>query len=295
MEAAKKIDEGKATAKDRKPIFIALGILLSIIIIYFGYQHIMYVTTDDAQIDGHYVLLAAKVAGYVNVVHVIEGQKVKKGDVLIEIDDRDYKNTLDQEQADLAAVQVNLQDAERNYKRLSELFKNGAVSRQQYDNASAAYFSTKAKFDAITARVAQAQLNLENTKIMAPADGQIAKSSVEVGQLASPGVPLVGFVDSTERWVEANFKETDLSSIHNGAAVDVSVDAIPSRTFDGRVAAMSSATGATFSLLPPDNATGNFTKVVQRVPIRINLPGLSPQAIDELRVGLSATVKVHKH
>lgn len=280
---------------ERKKIFIILGALLSVIVLYFGYQAIMYVSTDDAQIDGHSVLLAAKVGGYVTAVHVIDGQKVKKGDVLVEIDDRDYKNTLDQEQADLDAIQVNLQDAQRNFNRLSELFKNGAVSRQQYDNASAAYFSAKAKFDAMTAQVAQAKLNLENTKITAPEDGVIARTSVEVGQLASPGVPLVGFVDSTERWVTANFKETQMSGIRPGAKADVSVDAISSETFHGRVDSLSSATGATFSLLPPDNATGNFTKVVQRVPVRISLPGLTRHQIEELRVGLSVIVKVHKH
>ncbi len=279
----------------RKRIFIALGVLLSIIIIYFGYQEIMYAATDDAQVEGHAVLLAPKVGGFVKAVFVIEGQKVQKGQLLVQIDDRDYKNALAQAQGELSSIQANEQQAKRNFDRLSELFKNGAASRQQYDIASTMYLSTKAKLQTISARVAQAQLNLEDTQIVAPENGEIARTSVEVGQLASPGVPLIGFVSSADRWIIANFKETDLAGIHIGAKTDISVDAVPSQNFEGRVESISSATGATFSLLPPDNATGNFTKVVQRVPVRIELPNLTSHEIDELRVGLSADVKVHKH
>ncbi|MNT47979.1 putative multidrug resistance protein EmrK [compost metagenome] len=153
----------------------------------------------------------------------------------------------------------------------------------------------RAKYEALSAQVAQAELNLENTKIRAPSDGFIAKKAVEVGQLANPGVPLYGFVDASERWVTANFKETDLEAIKVGNAVDISVDAISSKTFKGKVLSLSAATGATFTLLPPDNATGNFTKVIQRIPVKILFEGLTPDEIDSLRAGLSADVKVHKH
>jgi membrane fusion protein (multidrug efflux system) len=146
----------------------------------------------------------------------------------------------------------------------------------------------------MNAQVAQAELNLENTKIKAPSDGFIAKKSVEVGQLAAAGVPLIGFVDAGERWVTANFKETEISDIHPGNRVWVDVDAISGKTFTGKVESLSSATGATFALLPPDNATGNFTKVVQRVPVRIHLENLTPEDVEMLRAGLSADVKVEK-
>ena len=125
-------------------------------------------------------------------------------------------------------------------------------------------------------------------------NGLIGRESVEVGQLASPGLPLIGFVSSEERWVTANLKETEIEHIKLGANAKIEVDAIGGRTFQGQVTAISSATGSTFALLPPDNATGNFTKVVQRVPVKIQLKNLTNEDIELLKVGLSAVVKISK-
>jgi membrane fusion protein (multidrug efflux system) len=283
------------TKSNRKNIFIGLGVVAFIAISYFLFDHFMYVSTDNAQVDGHFVMLAAKVGGYVTKVNVQEGQRVKKDDVLAEIDSRDYENTLRQVSGDLTSVEAKKTDAEKTYRRISELYNKGVVAQSQYDNASAAWADVKARWDAASAQVAQAKLNLENTKIRAPSDGFIAKKSMEVGQLAAPGVPLIGFVDAHERWITANFKETDLDDIRANAAVKITVDAIGGRTYKGQVETVSSATGATFTLLPPDNATGNFTKVVQRVPVRIRLEGLSDKDLEDLRVGLSAYVKVSVH
>ena len=136
--------------------------------------------------------------------------------------------------------------------------------------------------------------SLDNTKLRAPSDGFVAKKSVEIGQLAAAGVPLVGFVDAGERWVTANYKETDLSHIKAGAKAWIEVDAIKGRTFKGVIESVSAATGATFTLLPPDNATGNFTKVVQRVPVKIRFDNLSDADREDLRAGLSANVDVER-
>lgn len=278
----------------RKKILTGIGIATAIAAIIFLYDHVMYVSTDDAQVEAHAVMLASKVPGFLVAVNVNEGQSVKKGDVLIEIDARDYQNTLTQIKGDLTSGEARRRDAEKNFQRISQLFTSGAVSRQQYDTASAAYSEAKAKFDAISAQVAQAQLNLDNTKILAPSDGFIAKRSAEIGQLAATGVPLLGFVDAGERWVIANFKETQIADIRVGAPVKIDIDAI-SGGFHGKVVSVSSATGATFTLLPPDNATGNFTKVVQRVPVKIEILDLSAQQVEALRAGLSANIKVSKH
>lgn len=278
----------------KRKILLGIGAVVGVLALYFIYEHLMYVTTDDAQVEAHSVMLAPKVQGFIVARNVTEGQRVKKGDVLVELDGRDYENTLTQIKGDLGSVEARKRDAERNFQRLSQLFSSGAVSRQQYDTASAAYSEAKAKFDAITAQVAQAQLNLDNTKLRAPSDGFIAKTSAEVGQLAAAGVPLIGFVDAGERWVTANFKETQISDIKVGAKVDVDIDAL-SGSFEGKVVSVSSATGATFTLLPPDNATGNFTKVVQRVPVKIEIMNLGPDQTEALRAGLSANVKVSKH
>jgi membrane fusion protein (multidrug efflux system) len=279
----------------KKNILISIGTAAILAAGWFVWNYIMYVTTDNAQIEGHFVMLAPKVGGYIIKVNIQEGQRVKKGDVLVEIDPRDYENTFRQVSGELTSIEARKNDAERMYRRITQLKNQGAVSQQQYDTTSSTYNETKAKWDAVSAQVAQAQLNLANTKIVAPSDGFIAKKSVEIGQLAAPGIPLIGFVDANERWVTANFKETDLSSIKPGAKVQIEVDAIGGRSFEGKVEAISSATGATFTLLPPDNATGNFTKVVQRVPVKIGLNQLKEGDAEILRVGLSAYVKVSVH
>lgn len=279
----------------RKKILSAIGTIAALAAVYFTYEYFMYVSTDNAQVEAHAVMLAAKVGGFVKDVKVVEGQKVAKGDVLAELDGRDYQNTLTQVKGELTSIEARRKDAERNYRRLQDLLAKGAVSQQQFDTSSAGYAEVKAKYDAISAQVAQAELNLENTQIRAPSNGFIAKKAVEVGQLASPGVPLIGFVSSEERWITANFKETEIANIKVGAKVYIDVDAIGGHDFVGKVASISSATGATFTLLPPDNATGNFTKVVQRVPVKIQFDHLSEADMDLLRAGLSANVKVSKH
>ncbi|HEY8270236.1 MAG TPA: HlyD family secretion protein [Pseudobdellovibrionaceae bacterium] len=280
---------------NKKKILLSTGLLAVLLGVYFVIEHVMYVTTDNAQVEAPVVMLAAKVPGYIIDVNVVEGQRVKQGDILVEIDRRDYENTLKQVQSELAGLESRKKDAERNYQRISQLYKQNAVSSQQYDTATASYAELKSKYEAITAQVDQAKLNIENTKIKAPVDGSIAKKSVEKGQLASAGVPLIGFVGDQERWVMANFKETEISGIKIGSPVDIDIDAIGSKSFKGRVVALSSATGSTFTLLPPDNATGNFTKVVQRIPVKIKLENLTNGDLEMLRAGLSAYVKVRKN
>jgi membrane fusion protein (multidrug efflux system) len=219
--------------------------------------------------------------------------QVKKGDVLVQIDDRDYSSLLSATKSEVTSLEARKKDAEKNYFRIKELYGKSVVSAQQYDGATAAYNDVKARYDSALSRVTQAELNFEYTQLKAPSDGVIARNSAEVGQLANPGAPLVGFVSSDERWIIANFKETEIADIKIGKSVDIKVDALPDKTYTGEVESISSATGATFSLLPPDNATGNFTKVVQRVPVKIKIKNLSLEDKLKLHAGLSATVKVH--
>lgn len=285
----------KPEMSKKNKLLMTVATVAGILAGYFIIQHFFYVTTDNAQIDGHFVMLAAKVGGYVKEVKVTEGQRVKQDELLAEIDSRDYENTLNQVSSTLISLEAKKNDAEKSFKRISQLFAKGVVAQQQYDSASAAFSESKANYDATAAQVAQAKLNLENTKIRAPSDGYVAKKSVEVGQLASIGVPLIGFVDANERWVTANFKETEIDRIRIGAKVSVSVDAIGGKNYYGKVVSISSATGSTFTLLPPDNASGNFTKVVQRVPVKIQLESLKPEDFEMLRIGLSVDVKVSAH
>jgi len=280
---------------NKKIIISTIATIATITAGHFIYEHLTWVSTENAQLQAHTTMLSPKVSGFITKVNIKEGQEVKKNDVLVVIDARDYQNALSIAQGELASAQAALDDAQKNFNRLQTLYKQRAVSQQQFDSAQKVAEEAKARFQSATAHLAQSELNLLNTKIIAPNDGFIAKKAVEVGQLANSGVPLIGFVESGERWVTANFKETDIEDIKVGGEVEIEVDAISSRHFKGKVESLSAATGATFSLLPPDNATGNFTKVVQRIPVKIMFEDLSKQDIKLLRAGLSAFVKVRRH
>lgn len=280
--------------KKRKLIFGFAVVAISGLV-YFVYQHWMYVETDNAQVEAPVVMLAAKVPGFLKDVKITDGQKVKKDDLLIQIDNREYQAAYDSAKSEILSLEARKTDAEKSFQRISDLYKQNVVSSQQFDTSTANYHEIRARYDAANSKLMQSQLNLENTQIKAPTDGSIAKKSAEVGQLASPGTPLIGFVGSEGRWITANFKETDIENIHAGNKVMIHIDALSGAEFQGEVESISSATGATFTLLPPDNATGNFTKVVQRVPVKIKFLGLTEGDIERIQAGLSAVVKVKVH
>lgn len=279
----------------KKQLMIGAGAVVVIGGALFGYYEWSHVSTDNAQIQAHTLMLSSKVPGIVIEVLVQENEPVKEGQVLARIDSQDYKNNVKQAEADLEGVKAKLHDAEANYKRMGDLLRQNVVSRAQYDNAEATYREVSKKVQAIQAQVSTAQLNASYTEIKAPTNGHIARKSVEPGMVIPPGQPLFGFVESTSRWVIANFKETEITNIEKGKPVKVEVDALPGKEFHGEVESLSPSTGAVFSLLPPDNATGNFTKVVQRVPVKIKLLNLSEQDIIKLQAGLSANVSVKVH
>jgi len=168
--------------------------------------------------------------------------------------------------------------------------RNADAARQQVISAGAGLTAADARVAASRASRDQMALQLSYTRILAPQTGVVAKRSVEVGQLVSPGQPLMSIVPLSSVWVSANLKETEVRDVHPGDVVDFEVDAYPGHTFHGTVESISPATGARFSLLPPDNATGNFTKVVQRIPVRIAVTAQDPQR--PLRPGMSANVTI---
>lgn len=282
------------TGRRKMIIMIAVPIIL-VVAIYAIYQNYMYVSTDNAQVGAPSTLLSAKVSGIIVRANVNENQKVKAGDVLVEIKPDDYQNVIDQLEADQGSMQAQLKAALSNYQRTRSLVQKGASTQERLDTAESQYRSLDSRAKAAQAQVNEAKLNLGYTKIIAPVDGKVGKKSFEVGMLAAPGQPLLGFVANNERWVTANLKETDLDEVSEGKKATVEVDAISGKKFEGTVESISPATGATFTLLPPDNATGNFTKVVQRVPVRIKLSGLDEHDIDRLQTGLSAEVKIRVH
>jgi membrane fusion protein (multidrug efflux system) len=283
----------EAPKKKKMNIFPILILVALAVVAYFVVQSFLYEETDDAYVQAHSLMLAPRIGGTVAKVLVNENDKVKAGQPLALLDDRDYTAAYNQVVADMNSVQADLEDAQKNYQRVQKLYKAAAVSHQQYDAALAKYNNLNSRLQADQFKAEQAKLNLGYTQISAPEDGVIAKKSVEPGMVVPPGQALFGFVSSRERWVTANFKETQLNKIKQGQKVDISVDAIGGNKYAGVVDSIGSSTGSTFTLLPPDNSTGNFTKVVQRVPVKIKLIGLTSADIDHLADGLSAVVSVH--
>ena len=210
--------------------------------------------------------------------------------------------------AGIEEARVHLENAEREEKRYAQLLKTDAVTPQQYDAVHTAYLSAKARYEqalrqssALTAgtdaairlakaQVGMARLNLSYTVIVATADGVVGRKDIHVGQLVQPGQTLVSLVDKADVWVVANYRETQLPNIKIGAPVEVKVDAVPGRVFEGTVERISDATGAASSLIPQDNATGNFVKVEQRVPVRIRLK--ASKDLEMLRAGLNVETSV---
>jgi len=267
----------------------------AVVAVYFIVMNYLYEGTDDAYVQAHALMLAPRIGGTVTQVLVDENQAVTQGQLLAQLDDHDYSQAMTQALGDQDSVQAELVQAQNDLTRITKLFADQAVSKAELDAAQAKYGNLNNRLKADQAKVAQADLNLSYTKIVAPENGSIAKKSVEPGMVVPVGQALFGFVSSNERWVTANFKETQLSRIRPGQKVGVSVDAVSGKNFHGIVDSIGSATGSTFTLLPPDNSTGNFTKVVQRVPVKIKLVDLSPEDISRLADGLSAEVSVKVH
>jgi len=367
-------------------------------------------TTDDAQVDSHVYAVNARVGGTLVSVNVHENQIVKAGEVLIQIDDRDFKNALSKAEADLgvadasyhearaslpvtssetggrishseaslvqakagveaaqrdfdvaqarlnlatarsAEVQATFAKSVKDLDRMKALIAKDEVSQQQYDAAVAAFDSAKAAVDssratileaqstmasaqariaqahsaiglaesdletskaapqevAVTqaqittaaARVAQARAavelvrtSIEYAVVRAPVAGMVTRKSAEIGQVVQPGQALLAVVPQKEVWVTANFKETQLEDIRLGQPAEIRVDAYGDVVFKAHIDSISAATGARFSLLPAENASGNYVKVVQRIPVKLLLDG-TPDATHVLRPGMSAVVKV---
>ncbi|WP_296014434.1 HlyD family secretion protein [uncultured Agrobacterium sp.] len=305
------------------------------------------VSTDDAYIHGDIAVISPKVSGYVAKVDIVANQQVKAGDPLVTLDDGDYRNALEQAEAQLATQQLSLnridaqisggeaalaqavaqkgaldaalQGAEINNKRATELQSKDVGTAASADNARIALEQAKANLAAGQANVVAAQANIELLKaqrkeaegsirtlelardkaardlsftvLRAPYDGVIGNLSVQTGDLVSAGKRLASLVPMNQLYVDANFKETQLARIVPGSKVTVHVDAFDDDAIEGTVQSISPASGSVFSMLPPENATGNFTKVIQRVPVRVVL---SKEDIDKhhLRAGLSVVVDV---
>ena len=329
--------------------------------------------TNDAFVRGDLTPLSTKVAGLVQAVKVGDYQQVQKGDVLVQLEDQDFKAQvaqataaveaakaaiennrrqrdlqdsriqralagIDQANAQIAAAQAGKEAVQADVARTraertrqEALLKTNAATQQKVEAAVAdeqrfAASAASREADLSQARtllrsnelgveaerrsksvlesqdmllladlhakeagLTAAEINLGYTRIAAPADGTVGERQVRPGQLVSPGTQVLTFVDRT-RWVQANFRETQLTNLKVGDPAEIRLDVYPGRVFTGKVIEIAPASGSQFALLPPDNATGNYTKVVQRVPVKIALD--DSDITNELRPGLSAVVTV---
>lgn len=232
------------------------------------------------------------------------------------------QNNISVSDAGVQEAKIRLDNAEREYNRYKNLLAQDAVTRQQYDAIKTNYEASKARYELLfrqkqsTALVKQeqtqrleqteagiklaeaglklARLNLSYTVIVAPCDGTTGRKEIQEGQLVQPGQTLVDLVDENDKWVVANYKETQTSNIKEGQEVEVEIDAIPHVTFKGVVKSISQATGASFSLLPQDNSAGNFVKVEQRIPVRIEFTKENrPEDMSRLRAGMNVECLVN--
>jgi membrane fusion protein (multidrug efflux system) len=392
---------GKRSARRGKTVVLVIlaVMMISVAAGAFAWNAFRYEDTDDAQVDGHVTPLSARISGHVQAVHVIEGQLVHAGDVLVTLEPQDYRIAEQQAQANLAdalaaaagshwkvpitsvTVQSNLDStktgvlnaqaalkaAEQNYEsakaalmqaeanaakseadleRYKQLVAKEDISRQLYDQAVASAARDRAavvsanagvraaehvvqqgqgkvlqaenEFQAAEtapeqisltranaqsadaqvlqrrAQLAQAELNLSYTVIRSPVTGIVGRRNVEVGQNVSIGQELVDVVPLDDVWVTANFKETQLANMRAGQPVEIKVDAY-GRKWKGHITNLGGGTGSVFSLLPPENATGNYVKVVQRVPVRIDFDRPEGQDFNSeglLKPGLSVEPEV---
>ncbi|WP_010302843.1 HlyD family secretion protein [Candidatus Odyssella thessalonicensis] len=247
-------------------------------------------STDDAAIEAHVIKICPKVSGYITILHVDDNQSVKKGQIIAEIDPRDYQLRVQAAQANLASAKVSLENAKTNAKRQLAIGK-AAGTQKEIDNALTVEATAKATVDSAKAQLALAEKDLADTKIFAPQDGVVTLRKAEVGAYVSIGEQLMMLV-GTERWVVANFKETQLTDMRPGQEAYIEVDAYPALELKGYVDSIQRGTGARFSVFPPENATGNFVKIVQRVPVKIVFKEQLPQDV-VLGPGLSVTATVH--
>ena len=260
----------------RHKLALMLGLVLFIPAAAAGYLYWdsagHFQSTDDAFIAARQFAIAPKVPGYITAMPVTDNQHVATGDVLARIDDRDYRIALDQAQAQLAHDQSVLQQAQTNLTRYQFLAKTDAIAQRQVDDQTFLAAQDKSTVALDQANVDTAQLNLSHTTIDAAQPGRVVSLTAAVGQYAQAGTTLTMFVPD-EIWVTANFKETQLDAMRPGQPVTIDIDAYPDRTIRGHVASVQSGSGPAFSLLPPENATGNWVKIVQRVPVKIVMDG----------------------
>lgn len=258
--------------------FALLGLICSIVLGARWYWIAMFhVSTDNAYVEGELFPVNSRIMGFVKSVKVSENQKIKKGDLLAELDDSDLKIEIEYKEA-------KFKKASQDFQRAQRLVSSQAMSKSDFELSETNFTAAKADLDG-------SRLKQSFTQILAQADGIIAKQNIHSGQFVQPGQSLFVMVGASDQnWVKANFKETQIEKLRPGMRSTIQLDAFPHQQWEGEVVEIYPSSGSVLSLLPPENATGNFTKIVQRIPVKIKVKEVTQQ---EFRAGVSAHVTVH--
>jgi membrane fusion protein (multidrug efflux system) len=278
----------KVPRKRRMRLFVTIFILLLLagVVVAYWYMYMRGVIgTDDAFIDADPTTISSKMLGRVALLTVDEGDSVTSGQLLVKLDDSDLKAQEAQAQAGLEYVRknvevarVSLERVQQDFDRASLQYNDKVITREQYDHTAKALELAQVQYKAALSQVSssEAQLHvietqLGNTVITTPTSGVIARRWVMPGDIVQAGQPIYTLYDLQSVWVTANYEETKLSSVNIGDSVRIKVDAYPDREYSGKVVLIGSAAASQFSLIPPNNASGNFTKVTQRFPVKISI------------------------
>ena len=284
-------------------------IIIAVIGIVYWYINVRdYVSTDDAYIDANRISISSKVLGLIKRLTVGEEDTVSKNQVLVQLDDADLQAQLELAKAGLIfaqekipLAQVNLNRAKDDFQRAKLQFNKGVFTQEQFDHAKKTLESAQVEYNIAKSQVgvSQAQVavfetQLKNMQIVIPFDGVIAKRWVMAGEVVQPSQPIFSVYDMNHLWVTANLEETKIGSVVLDDHVDINVDAYPNHKFEGKIIDIADYTASEFSLIPPNNASGNFTKVTQRIPIKISLINRKKEDIEAfpLRPGMSAEIKI---
>ena len=266
--------------KHRATIIVAsiVSFFVIALVFYWGYWSKRFISTENAYVESEFSPVNSRMMGFVKEVMVSESDEVKKGQEILRLDDVDS-------QIELTFKQAKLKKALADQERAKKLHQQHALSDSDEEFA-------EATLSGIKAEVEGGLLKVRFTKILSPIDGVVGKRSAQPGQFVQPGQSLFVIVPTEKIWIKANFKESKIQMIHPGQAAEIKIDAYPGQTWQGKVDFIYPSSVASLSLIPPENATGNFTKVVQRFPVRISVEKIEGF---QLRPGMSAEVIIDSH
>jgi membrane fusion protein (multidrug efflux system) len=281
------------TTADPKRRRLILGSLVLICISLFWIWHYFqtHISTDNAYVNANSIQIATQVSGPILFLQVKDNQVVKAGEPLFEIDPEPFQVAIEEATAQVSQAKAQYKNTLVNLERIENLVTKKFLSPEEKDNAATSVDVAAANLKLAEAKLKQAELELRYTKVFAPTDGLINHLSLRPGTNVQAQTPLFVLISHQQYWVDANFKETELTNIRPQQKAKITLDMYPDNTFIGVVDSISASTGTAFSLLPPQNATGNWVKVTQRIPVKVLISVQHPHF--PLRVGATANVTIY--